>query len=727
LLARVMVLVALALALARPMSSAVGAGRGDAVDAVFVVDTSYSMDASDGAASRLERARRAALDVIDQLPARSTVQVISCADRAGLLGPRSPSDLESARKIVQDIQVSHLASDLWPGLNEGAEALARGQSSNKEFYLFSDMHRLGWDQRNKEMLKGAFKRIKDQAAVYLVRCGRSQPKNVAVVDIKPQSGIPRPGERVGFAVLVRNTGAEVVRDLKVSLMVDGNVAGLEPQSLEAIAPGETRAVTLSAKLERPGLRILSARVEPDDMDADNRFDQVIQVRERVKVLVVDGSHNEREPERSASYYLLNALQPVKEADKGGYFLQPERVPSRLASPAKLGGKDLCILANVALEPDPSGKAQSVPPDFVDELARFVRAGHGLLVFAGDNVIPASYNRILGDKHRLLPMKIKGVANFPPPAKPIFVNRKSVGPTSFLKFKDDDNFQSLDHVEVYRTLEFEEPIGARKSGDKDKGQKPTEPEDAVKKKADPAPAPKDKNPAQVVLRYSNGKAAVVTRKADAGEVMFFGTSADPGWKTDSPNPTWTNWPKELMYLPFIDVTVSYLLHGQSQNHNLIAGKTLHWFPRDKEPRAYTLVHPNGKKERLGYPDKEKGLTATDLLRAGIYRLRAGPAKAASSEEKSPAQENKESSQGEGDTFPLAVIPDLHESENLETLGEAELDDRVGFRAVHVTAGDETTTFSEVARLNREWTLWLLGLVLVLLVAESLLAWWCGRGW
>src|ERR1700688_824827 len=83
LLLRCAVLILLALALARPHSTVVrGAGQGDAVDAVFVVDTSYSMGAADGARSRLGRAKDAALKAIDQLPAHSTVQIITCAARA---------------------------------------------------------------------------------------------------------------------------------------------------------------------------------------------------------------------------------------------------------------------------------------------------------------------------------------------------------------------------------------------------------------------------------------------------------------------------------------------------------------------------------------------------------------------------------------------------------------------------------------------------------------------
>src|SRR5438874_13168618 len=62
LLLRCLVIILLALALARPgQMSAGAAGRGDAVDAVLVIDTSFSMGAQDGDRTRLDQAKDAAL------------------------------------------------------------------------------------------------------------------------------------------------------------------------------------------------------------------------------------------------------------------------------------------------------------------------------------------------------------------------------------------------------------------------------------------------------------------------------------------------------------------------------------------------------------------------------------------------------------------------------------------------------------------------------------------
>jgi hypothetical protein len=733
LLARIMVLVLLALALARPMTTAVGgAGKGDAVDAVFLIDNSYSMGATDGAATRLGRAQAAAQSVIDQLPPHSTVQIVACSDRSVFLGPRSPSNLDRAKEIIKEMELSHLASDLSPGLAEAAAVLERGQASNKEFYLFSDMHKLGFEQQGSAVIK-TLQEIKKKAAVFLVRCGRSRPKNVAVIGISPQSGIPRPGERVGFAVIVKNTGTEPVHDLKVSLMVDGNARAKETQALSALGPGETRAVTLTGKLEKAGLRILTATAEHDDLEADNRFDQVILVRDQVNVLLVDGANNEKEPEKSAGYYLEHALMPVKETDKAKYYLQIQKVSPRLASPARLANQDLCILVNVALKANPKQPAEVLPADFDDELAKFVRAGHGLMIFAGDHVQPEPYNKILGDHLGLLPLKIKGFLDAPVKS-PLLVNRNSVGLPAFWKFKDDDYYKSMDFIEIYRSLELEEPPKAKEKKDtpKEKEARRASEESAPtlasasgspEKSSASGSREKSRGAVHVVLRYANGKPAVASREIGAGEVMLFATSADPGFKADSPNPTWTNWPKEPMYLPFLDVSLSHLLHGQTQTYNLTAGQTLRWYPKEKEEKAYSLLHPDGRLERLGLSQKIRGqkvVTAANLTRAGTYYMLASAPPRASEPEPAPdAATAKEKG------IPLAVIPDLRESENLDTLSAEQLDERLGFRAIHVIAGDSTTTFSEVERFNREWTMWVLALVLFVFLGEGLLAWWCGK--
>src|SRR5262245_18082953 len=166
---RVLAILLLALALARPgWKTAVTAGRGEAIDAVLVFDTSYSMAARDGDKTRLDREKAAALAVLNTLHGKSTVQVYACSDRAILLGPQQRFNLDQARQLVSSIEVSSLSSDLLPGRGEAFEAAKRGSAPAKEVYVFTDMQKLGFE-RQQGALKAKCEEIRSQASLVFVR------------------------------------------------------------------------------------------------------------------------------------------------------------------------------------------------------------------------------------------------------------------------------------------------------------------------------------------------------------------------------------------------------------------------------------------------------------------------------------------------------------------------------------------------------------------------------
>jgi hypothetical protein len=77
--------------------------------------------------------------------------------------------------------------------------------------------------------------------------------------------------------------------------------------------------------------------------------------------------------------------------------------------------------------------------------------------------------------------------------------------------------------------------------------------------------------------------------------------------------------------------------------------------------------------------------------------------------------------------IAVVPELRETEDLEYLSSAQVDARLGFAPTHLTAGEDGAVFSGAERMKREWTPWLLGLLLVMVVGEMVFAWYCGKSW
>jgi len=713
---RVTLLVLLALALARlTTSSGHSSGSGEAIDAVLLLDNSFSMAARDGTAplrdagtdpylatlkslaakdgsiTRLDRARASALAVIDSLPPGSTVQVLTCSDRANLLGPQAPAQLDQARELVRQVRVSDLATDLMPGVLEADAVLERGHSPNKELYLFSDMQRLGWEQQGSS-LAVRLKELRQRAALHFVHCGTRTPANAAIVGITPQSSL-RVGERADFAVLVKNTSKQELRNLTVTLEVDGRAQERDSRPLDRLAPGSTEDVVLSVPLEQPGWRVLTARVAADDLDADNRFDQVIHVRDEVGILILDGGLVENDDRQSDSFRLRLALAPFP-----SQAVAPDRV-----SPKLLANKDLCILVNVALEPTAKKETKILPPEFVDALAGFVRDGHSVIVFAGPNVVPEPYNRLLYQQHRILPFPIAAVGSTPP-ASPLSFDRQSAAASPFLKLREE-YYSGAEQGRVLRWLELQE-----------------------------SERPDDE--ARVLMRYSNGQAAIASRrKPGEGEVLLVTTAVhDRTAGKGTTAPEWTDWYTEpRLWVPLIQMTVNHLLESQPRQYNRIAGQPLRWSPpRSDAESSFDLILPDGTATRLGFPETVEGrplLTANDTLRAGVYHV-ARTDRALLGDEPPGLSRREDQRDKPGDSYlgtPFAVVPDLRESEDLTSLQPKELDEMLGFQAVHLLAGDDGSVFSAAERLKREWTVWLLVLLLVLVIGEAVLAWYCGRAW
>jgi hypothetical protein len=659
LILRCAILLLLALALARPSSRTSGGG-GDAVDAVLLIDVSGSMDAREGSATRLEQAKAGAKAVIDRLPAHSTLQIVTCADRAENLGPNQPGDMDQAKVIVDGIVIQQLTTDFKPGVQEAIAALERGTAANKELYLFSDMQKLGWEQQAGPLVE-LWRRAHDLAAVTLVRCGTGTPKNVSIVAVVPQTGVPRVGERVGFSILVRNSGQEPVRDLTVTLT---SAEARESQPLALVPPGEPRTITLSAKCKKAGLQVVSAEVGPDDLTADNKFDLVINVREQVRVLVVDGAIDEREPDKSASFFMLHALVPVKDADRGKYFLQPRLVPPNRAAPGMLDDKDICILVNVPAEDDRARRISGVTPEFLDALERFVRGGKPLWIICGNRVVPEAYNRLLG-KRNLLPLELTKVRTRNEESA-AGIDRAAIRDAAFWKFRDDEAYAALGRTKTYRSIEANEP------GDD-----------------------------SVLLRFTDGQPLLAARTVGSGQVMLMTTSVDPSW---------TDWPLWLgTFVPFIDMATSRLLLSTTQEHNGTAGEPIRWFvPEADAARSFVLKRPDGKTRRLSLPEPVQGralLSANKTPLAGLYRI----------------ARNDESDDG----VPFALRPDPRESLDLSALSDREIDDTLGFAPAHVTATTLGGDPGVAERLRREWTPSLLVIVLCAAAIEMALAWWCGQ--
>ena len=668
---RCALLLLLAFALARPTMRAVSAaGRGESVDAVFVFDTSFSMTARDGEKSRFERAKDAAASVLESLPPNSTVQIFACADRSTALGPVSPGNLDQAKQIVATLAPSSLSTDLLPGLSDAFAALDRGAGTNKEVYVFSDMQKSGWDRQG-AAVRAKCEEIKQRATLLLVRCGSdARPvKNVSVADITFPGGIPHTGTRMPFTILLRNTGKDPVRGVGVTLEVDGKLLDKEAETVEEIGPGQTFPVTLTAKLDDAGPRVITARITNDDLPGDNRFDRIVQVRSLVRVLIVDGTPDLRDAKESGSHYLRNALLPVPDTQKDEYFVRVTTVPADEAGPGLLGACDVCILANV---PSSNADHPGIPglsPEFVSRLGEFVKAGGGLVIGCGDNVVVGRYNAVLGsDGAKLLPFDLEE-AHSAKPESP-FKLAPDTGDGFLMRFRDEPFRSATADAEIFK-------LAGTLTGGNAEG--------------------------RILMRTSDGKPVLTSRLFGEGEVIFAATSLDAKWGN------WTA--KAGSFVSFVQLSLAHLTGKAGRGANRVAGEPITYAPPDGA-KSYDVIRPDGRRTKLGRPAGGAGtklsVTAADTSLAGLYKI-----------------------VGDGDDEMqaprFAVVPDLREADNLDASSDADLEQFLGFRPVFLQAGSGAEQMIATERSQREWTIWALLIVFGLAVGESFWAWMCGRAW
>lgn len=680
---RCLVILLLALAIARPGQKSAGStGRGEAVDAVFVFDTSFSMGAQDGDKSRLDRAKEAALAVLETLPQNSSVQIFACADRADKaseLGPKSRYNLDQARQLIPTVELSGLATDFLPGLTAGLAAAATGTAPVKELYLFTDLQKLGFD-RQREAIKAKCDEIRNQANLVFVRCGNPERKvaNVAVVDVALIGNIPHTRTRVPFIITLRNTGTIPARGIAVGLELEGRVVEKDSVLVESIDPGQDVPVTLTGGLEEAGPKVLTVRITGDGLPGDNRFDKVVLIRDQLRILVIDGTPNYDTPTESGSHFVRNALTPVPPNQTESYYIKPEVVSVTEATPASLTGKDLCYVLNAPLSTDehPTGLSQA----FVARLTEFVRGGGGVVIGCGDQVRAGAYNRILGSGGvGLLPFDLGDVENATDTA-PFVPAPESVENPSFLsRFRESPFNAALRDVGLTRMFRLTESGPGATGG-------------------------------RVLARVTDQKPLFASRVVGEGEVVFVSTSLDTRWGTFPA--------KSDSFVPFTQFTLAHLTGRKVPGGNRTAGDPLEWFPPDaakvfevvQPPRAGEPTPRRVKLEeaRALTPGGRPSVTAPDTARAGVYRIVA---------------------EGEPDrSGPVfAVNPDLRESANLDVATDGDLEKMLGFKPAVIQAGAGTETAVAQQRIRREWTEIVLVALLLFLVVESAWAWICGKAW
>jgi hypothetical protein len=542
LLLRCLLVLLLGLALSRPVISRLAKALfGSQVTAVLILDNSYSMGMSDGTMTRFEKAKKAALQALDTMPAGSAAALILASDVPQALIPEPSFDLNLARRLVGEAVLSDRTTDLAPSIDRALETLQRRLLLRGEVYVLTDGQSIGW--RHLAKIQKALDQVRSKIRSHIVLVGEHEEHNLGVSELRLASGLTPIKQPLRFEVRVANYGRQEVRDVRVALNVDSDPPSDE-FTIESLPAGASKSISLFTRLRTEGFHSVTARLGEDRLPADDKRTLALRALKEVRVLLVDGEPG-TEGRDSETFFLRHALVPVPVEEAAEYFIKPVVItPSDLAG-ARLDEFDAVFLANVA----------ELSEAVARNLESYLRRGGGLAIFPGAKINPTFYNETLAKKLNLLP------ATFGPPRgqadqeDKFFTLQERNFDHPIVSIWNDPASGTLSSARFFRALELTPVPFARAATNRGDRSGPDG------REAGPGQPEQEAGEPRVIVSFSDGKAAAVARDFGLGRVVMFASTADTAWN---------DLPVRLAFVPLMHRTLGALVQRHDEGLNIRVG-------------------------------------------------------------------------------------------------------------------------------------------------------------
>lgn len=407
-LLRVAILLFLAFALAGPRlegSGLLSGVGGTSKHVVFVVDTSFSMDARDQRdESPFAKAKQTALQILEGLdPDGDSAALITTGAPAHLVLPLT-REVSRVRRTLEELEVSSGATDTLGGLKVVSgllqePGLDEDFPGRKTVYVLTDMQKaplLDAAVANAEdgesilsdapdpALEKRLREISDSDAdVIFVDVGLAAAEaggNVAVTALEHRGKALVRGLPTRFECRVRNFG-DATTTGELRFFVDGESSFVQRERVTGLkgrdtgTDAETEIVSsFTVTFESPGWHYVAVRYVDDVLKIDNVRRRAVYVRDRIRVLAVNGATS-REVDESTTFFVARALDPFLGRGHAGTRFSVTEVPLVDLQGEEFDKYDLVIMADVP----------ELGASKAEELENFVREGGGLLYFCGPNL------------------------------------------------------------------------------------------------------------------------------------------------------------------------------------------------------------------------------------------------------------------------------------------------------------------------------------------------------
>ncbi|HEY7427505.1 MAG TPA: VWA domain-containing protein [Gemmataceae bacterium] len=390
------------------------AAGGQRTHKILVVDSSFSMGLKNANGTCFDRARALAAQIVRESSSGDGFSVVLMASPPRRVVPE-PS--EDARKVVAEIEglrLTHGNADLAATLNT-VESLVRaspGKYPAREVYFLTDLQQSTWIVRQPATLSATLQKIKERAQTVFVDVGREGVSNLAVTNLVLDDSMASTGRETPILATLTNYG-DTRTDVSVRLFVGKaraeatdkayDLHEVKESIVKQVKRGEATPVAFTYKFPAPGDYVLLVQVAHDDLELDDMRSAIVTVKNTVPVMLVNGKPAVEAFDR-ATEWLRVALNPYDEGAAPPTVTARPKVLSQ-SQFADEGLGDLMPYDCVFLCDVPRfGLAE------VRRLENHVRRGGSVVFCLGPNVDRASYNDMLyRDGKGLLPARLSDYA------------------------------------------------------------------------------------------------------------------------------------------------------------------------------------------------------------------------------------------------------------------------------------------------------------------------------
>ncbi|MCC6311633.1 MAG: BatA domain-containing protein, partial [Trueperaceae bacterium] len=388
LLARIAIMILLALALAQPLleNNPLAGLESSETHLILVIDNSYSMGLTRaGRPSPLETARGLASEMLGRLDASrgDKVSLIMMSDEPDAVIAEPSMQIDFAKKKVLELELSDYGTSAIRTLPLALAAAKKSTNARKDLILLTDAQRLAWNLEESE--KDKFHQMLTELSavpgmnIRIIDVGAEDTANVAVERVTSADAVIGVNQSYKFSARLHNFGrTESQRYL--TWYVDGTKHDAVAVTIGA---GEEATVDLNLVLPEAGPHTLTAELDADAVSADNKASLAFDAKQSVQVLLVDGEPSSDTFDDEVIFLRL-ALNPSMTADERVTLYDIETVRDIVFSETDVRRYDLVIIANLEM----------IYEENATNLEAYVKAGGGVLFFLGKRINPKGWNDML---------------------------------------------------------------------------------------------------------------------------------------------------------------------------------------------------------------------------------------------------------------------------------------------------------------------------------------------